>query len=167
MDISQISLPQFGLPPIILPRGLFTVFEIAGSGMSAESLRAQVIANNIANANTTRTEKGGPYVRKEVVFMPREPELIFEVPIFFEHLAVSPGRGVRVVQIKEDKETPFRLEYRPEHPDADASGYVKFPNVNVVLEMIDMITAQRAYEANVSVVQATKGMMLKALQIGK
>ncbi len=144
---------------------LFQSINTSGSGLTAEQLRMDVIANNIANVNSTRTPQGGPYRRQRVVFIPREPQMSFNIP-FVKSNAIYNGKGVRVIGIEEDP-SPFRIEYRPEHPDADKDGYVRLPNVNVVLEMADMITASRAYEANVSAMRASKEMMMRALDISK
>ncbi|MEW6096984.1 MAG: flagellar basal body rod protein FlgC [bacterium] len=144
---------------------LFQAINTSGSGLTAEQLRMDVIANNIANVNSTRTPQGGPYRRQRVVFTPREPQMFFNIP-FLKSYPVYNGKGVRVVGIEEDP-SPFRIEYRPEHPDADEKGYVRFPNVNVVLEMADMITATRAYEANVAAMRSSREMMMRALDISK
>ena len=133
---------------------LFQVIETAASGLTAERLRLDLIAGNIANAQTTRTADGGPYRRKAAVFAAVLAS------------AGRPGQGVRVSAIREDDTAP-RLEFDPQHPDANAEGYVAYPNVNVLQEMVDLITAARAYEANVTVLNAGKGMFLKALEIGR
>ncbi|HBT38711.1 MAG: Flagellar basal-body rod protein FlgC [Thermotoga sp. 50_1627] len=131
----------------------FTIFNVSASGMTAQRLRLDVIASNIANSETTRTERGGPYRRK--------------VPIFAEHLLdKNRTSAVKVVRIEEDP-SPFRLVYDPSHPDADENGYVSYPNVNVLREMVDLINAQRSYEANVSAFNVTKSMITSALQIGR
>lgn len=167
---------------------LFSAIDAAGSGLTAERLRMDVIADNIANLNTTRTPEGGPYRRKNVIFTPRETSSFFTLPFHRElirerltalrtdskHLPFGPPEeigaglptGVRVLAIKED-DSPFRLEYQPGHPDADEKGYVRMPNVNIVTEMTDMITATRAYEANVTTIKNVRQMMMKALQIGQ
>jgi flagellar basal-body rod protein FlgC len=118
-----------------------------------------VIADNIANVETTRTSQGGPYKRKMVVFGPRAS---FE-NAFRRELAY--GRGVQAVKVVEDN-SPFKLVYNPEHPDAE-NGYVKMPNVDIVKEMVDMISATRSYEANITSLNAAKSMALKALEIGR
>lgn len=133
---------------------IFKAMQISASGLTAERFRLDLIANNIANAQTTRTEGGGPYRRKSAVFA--------EVLDRQQFL----GRGVRVLSVSQDR-TPARLVYEPEHPDANAEGYVAYPNVNVIQEMVDMITATRAYEANVTALNASKNMFLKALEIGR
>ncbi|APT76416.1 flagellar basal body rod protein FlgC [Marinitoga sp. 1135] len=136
----------------------FKIMDIAASGMTAERFRSEVISNNLANANTTRTENGGPYRRKIVTF---KEVLNKEKATKDEQLS-----GVKVGKLAEDK-SPFRLVYDPGHPDADENGYVKYPNVNVLREMVDLITAQRAYEANVAVVNSAKSMFNSALSIGR
>ena len=141
-------------------RGIYA----AASGMIAEGLRTDVTANNLANVNSTRTVAGGPYRRQVVVFAPREGEQSFGRVLQKE--MGSNTEGVRAVGITEDA-SPFRTVYEPQHPDADANGYVRMPNVNVVAEMVDMITASRAYEANVTSINTAKSMMAKALEIGK
>ncbi|MDK2855149.1 MAG: flagellar basal-body rod protein FlgC [Bacillota bacterium] len=144
---------------------MFASLDIAASGLTAQRLRLDVIANNLANAETTRTAAGGPYVRQLVIFAPRE------VPPFSHFLSAAaasqvPGYGVRVVGIVLDQSPPRRV-YQPGHPDADAAGYVAYPNVDVVREMVDMISASRAYEANAAAFNAAKGMALKALELGR
>lgn len=143
--------------------------DASASGLSAEKLRMDVIANNIANANTTRTREGGAYRRRYVVFEPRDqkegrlkfPNLLEKT---IEKLRV--GEGVRAVRIEAD-ESQGPLVYDPGHPDANAEGYVERPNVNIVAEMVDMITASRAYEANTTAISAAKSMFTKALDMGK
>lgn len=152
---------------------LFRAFEISASGLTAERLRQDVISNNLANANSTRAVLGPdgrwqPYRRQVAVFEERLPS--------FDSYLVSAGRspdpaaatgnGVRVAGIWEDP-TPFRTRYDPGNPDADANGYVQMPNVNPVTEMVDLMTATRAYEANVNAINATRSMALKALEIGR
>ncbi len=145
--------------------GLFDSIDIAASGMSAERLRMDVISNNIANVNTTRTQQGGPYKRQVVIFEPRYQRNTLS---FSENLnrEQNLGQGVRVVEIRQDN-SPHRLVFNPNHPDANKEGYVYMPNVNIVSEMVDMMTASRAYEANVTAVNAAKSMALKALDIGR
>lgn len=142
--------------------GIFTSIDIASSGLTAERVRMDVISENVANANTTRTESGEAFRRKFPVFMARE-----EHPNPFRRDGAWPseGRGVKVVGIARDP-SPFRRVHDPSHPDADAQGYVSLPNVNMVTEMVNLITASRAYEANSTVVNAAKGMIMKALEIG-
>ncbi len=142
---------------------LFNSLRISASGLTAERLRLDVIADNLANVNTTRTAAGGPYRRKVAVLEER--------PNGFADLlgiqnASRMGGGVRVAAIAEDT-SPLPRVYNPGHPDADADGYVLMPNVNVVTEMVDMITATRAYEANVTAMNAAKQMALRTLDIGR
>ena len=132
--------------------GLFDALSISSTGMSAERLRMDVIAENLANADTTRTATGGPYQRQEVV-------LEQATPSFGEVLG-----GVQVAGIVNDPSPP-RMVYDPGHPDADKNGYVKMPNVNPVNEMVDLITAQRSYEANVTAMSAAKQMITKSLDV--
>ena len=146
--------------------GMFTGIDASASGLTAERLRMDVISNNIANANTTRTEQGGAYHRRYVVFMPREKELKSFEQMLKQAVGYrkSSGEGVRAVAIAEDREQG-PLVYDPTHPDANEEGYVEKPNVNIVAEMVDMITAQRAYEANSTAINAAKSMAMKALDI--
>lgn len=148
--------------------GLFMGIDASASGLTAERLRMDVIANNIANSNTTRTENGGAYHRRFVVFEPRtrEPKTFEKALKRAVGLSRQTGEGVRAVAIMED---PMQgpLVYDPGHPDANAEGYVEKPNVNIVNEMVDMITAQRAYEANSTAITAAKTMASKTLEIGK
>ncbi|HML31484.1 flagellar basal body rod protein FlgC [Sporomusa sphaeroides] len=143
--------------------GLFRAIDSAASGMTAERLRMDVISNNIANVNTTRTAEGGPYRRQMVVFEPRSEQASFGQLLSRQ---LESGEGVRVTGIIKDN-APLKLMYDPNHPDANQDGYVEMPNINIVSEMVDMITATRAYEANVAAVNAAKSMALKALDIGK
>ena len=143
--------------------GMFGAIDAAGSGLTAERLRLDVISNNLANANTTRTINGGPFRRKVVIYQPRD-----EYNDFGKMLAqkLGAGKGVRVVGIVEDN-SPSPIVYDPHHPDANAQGYVSMPNINVVAEMVDMITATRSYEANVATIASAKAMAMKALEIGR
>lgn len=143
--------------------GMFGAIDSSASGLTAERLRMDVISNNIANANTTRTAEGGPYRRQIVVFEPRSGQQSF-AQILSQQM--DTGTGVKVAGITKDA-APTRRVYEPNHPDADKEGYVEMPNINIVSEMVDMITATRAYEANVTAVNAAKSMALKALEIGK
>ncbi|WP_196594645.1 flagellar basal body rod protein FlgC [Pectinatus sottacetonis] len=145
---------------------LFSSIDTSASGMTAERLRMDVISNNIANVNTTRTAAGTAYRRKYVVFEPRTDS---SAPSFFNVFSSEmekPGNGVRAVKIQEDS-SPFKLKYDPSNPDANKQGYVEMPNVNIVTEMTDMITASRAYEANVTAINSAKSMAMKTLDIGK
>ena len=136
--------------------GLFDAIDISASGLSAERLRMDVVAENLANANTTRTADGGPYRRKNVVLEQQGGGGFAS--------ALARASGVQVSAIVEDP-TPPRRVYDPGHPDADADGYVEMPNVNPVTEMVDLITASRAYEANVTAMQTAKQMFTKTLEV--
>lgn len=143
---------------------------IAATGMSAERLRSDVISNNIANATTTRTQEGGAYRKQTVIFEAIASEHpVWRSPFVNDDLDNGPGKGVRVREIVKDT-TQGRMVYDPTHPDAIQSGpnkgYVEYPNVNIVNEMVNMISANRAYEANSSVVQGAKEMFAAALEIG-
>lgn len=149
---------------------LFSALETSASALTAERLRMDVIANNIANVSTTRTPEGGPYRRQMVVLGSRPSFSAALQEASGQAGGADPtarvGRGVRVVQIVQDQR-PFKLKYDPTHPDADANGYVQLPNVETVTEMVDLISASRAYEANVTALNAFKQMVSTALQIGR
>jgi flagellar basal-body rod protein FlgC len=151
--------------------GMFSSINIAGSGLTAERLRLDVIADNIANVNTTRTTEGGPFRRSRVIFASRVEQPYWRSPFLPSFLQDSVGQGVRVKSVQKDYASETRLVYDPTHPDAvktgPKKGYVEFPNVNIVNEMVDMIEANRAYEANSAVIGGTKAMFLKALEIGR
>lgn len=143
---------------------LFTGMNINASGMSAERLRLDVISENIANANTTRTKEGSPYVRKNVIFT----EKVSTADSFGEVLnrTISGiGNGVKVTAITKDTDTDMNLVYEPSHPDADENGYVLYPNVNIVTEMTDLIDASRAFEANTTAFEASKNVASRGLSI--
>jgi flagellar basal-body rod protein FlgC len=145
--------------------GLFQAFNISGSGMTAERFRMDTIAENIANVNTTRTEDGGPYLRKVVTFAERS---VTPFSQYYESArARAVGNGVKVVSVTEDTETECVMEYDPSNPDADENGYVTYPNVSIVTEMTNLIDASRAYEANTTAFDATKSMVQAALKIGQ
>ena len=150
--------------------GLFTSINIASSGMAAERTRADVIADNIANATTTRTAEGGPFRRSRTIMRPRVKSPYWRSPFLPESMDNGIGRGVRVAEIQKDYKSKNRLVYDPSHPDAiqngPRTGYVEMPNVDIVSEMVDMISASRAYEANASVVEGVKSMFQRALEIG-
>jgi len=137
---------------------------VSSSALSAGRTRMNLISSNLANANATRTPEGGPYKRKDAVFAATPVENRFERAL--DGATAQQVRKVEVAEIIEDQRPP-RLQYEPGHPDANAEGYVAMPNVNVVEEMADMIGATRAYEANVTAVQAAKSMALKTLEIGR
>lgn len=138
---------------------------ISASGMSAQRLRMDIISQNIANVNTTRTEDGGAYKRKTVIFEEKGANSFEQV--LQSQTGIATGNGVKVSEIVEDNETPMNKVYDPTNPDADTDGYVTYPNVNTVTEMTDLIDASRSYEANVTAFNATKNMALKTLEMGK
>lgn len=144
--------------------------DISASGLTAQRLRMDTIANNMANAETTRVENGeGPYRRQVVVFEARQANHNKSFDTILKDKMAFKGQGVRVKSIRsiDENEMPFRKVYDPAHPDADEQGYVNFPNVNIVEEMINMISATRSYDANAKVIEATKGMTMRALEIGR
>jgi len=141
---------------------LFSTLRISSSGLTANRLWLDTVASNIANANTTRTAEGGPYRRRDIVLAPQGRSTF---PQFLNNASsASAGQGVRVAGIVKDDSAP-RFVYNPDHPDADGNGYVAMPNINVVTEMVNMIAATRAYEANVTVIGAAKSMAMKSLEI--
>jgi flagellar basal-body rod protein FlgC len=140
--------------------------EISASGLSAQRTRLNIISQNLANANVTRTAEGGPYRRQITVFS-AEPftnqlRKAMDQPAY----RADPRRGVLVNEVKTDP-SPFKRVYDPSHPDADDEGYVNLPNVEIVTEMTNLINASRSYDANVTAVQASKNMAMKALEIGR
>ena len=144
---------------------IFSSINISASALTAERTRMDVISKNLANANTTRTQSGAPYRRQVVVFQEANEKQSFK-SIFDSKKNKDVENGVEIVGIVEDK-TPFRQVYNPGHPDADEKGYVTMSNVDTITEMVDMISATRSYEANVTALNTSKGMLLKALEIGK
>lgn len=144
----------------------FNGIDTSASGLAAQRVRLDVISQNIANANTTRTAKGTPYRRKMVLFKEKQGSLSFEHYLSENQRKFAEVNGVKVEGIVEDQRALNKV-YNPSHPDADAEGYVDMPNVNIVEEMVDMISATRAYEANVTAMNASKSMAMKALDIGK
>lgn len=138
----------------------FTTFKITGSGLSAQRKKMDVITSNIANAQTTSTPEGGPYKRKVISFTSDPVERGFDLDL------KDAVNAVKVGQIIDEKEG-FKKVFDPAHPDADKEGFVTLPNVNLMLEMTDLITASRAYEANATAFDAMKNMALKAMEIGK
>jgi flagellar basal-body rod protein FlgC len=143
-------------------------FDISASALTAQRFRMDVISSNIANADTTRAKlvngRWVPYQRKVVVMEPNRPASFSQ--LFQTALNGQVGEGVRVTRVIED-DSPFRIVYNPTHPDADENGYVQMPNVDILKEMVDLISATRSYEANVTALNATKAMISKALEIGK
>lgn len=150
--------------------GLFSSINIAVTGMSVERLRTDVISNNIANASTTRTAEGGKFQKQTVILQSIGQETVFRNPYVPSDLDQGPGAGVKVSRIVSDT-SQGRMVYDPSHPDAIKSGpnagYVEYPNVNIVNEMVDLISASRAYEANASVIQGSKDMFSSALEIAR
>jgi flagellar basal-body rod protein FlgC len=157
----------------------FNPMQTSASGMTAERLRMDVIANNIANVNTTRDASGAPNpYRRQMVVLGNRPSFAAAMAqagspasaVGDQAQSADPanqvGQGVRVLQVVEDRR-PFKLKYDPTHPDADQNGWVRLPNVDTVTEMVDLISASRAYEANVTAMNAFKSMVQSALQIGK
>ena len=138
----------------------FTAFNISASALSAQRIRMNVVSSNLANINSTETPEGGPYRRKDVVFSASP------APASFQEVLKDKLNEVNVVEIVDDSR-PFKTVYDPYHPSADQNGYVSYPNVNVVEEMVNIMSATRSYEANVSVIKATKSMAQKALDIGR
>jgi flagellar basal-body rod protein FlgC len=149
---------------------IWNIMRIGSSALNAQRLRLDVIANNIANAETTHTAEGGPYQRQDVIFTPKgensfRPGLA-ALRASGGNLPSSGAGGVSVASLVTD-ETPGSRVYEPTHPDADEEGYVTYPNVNMVVEMTNMLSATRSYEASLSVIDAAKRMALKALDIGR
>ena len=144
----------------------FGSLDTSASGLTAQRLRLDVISQNMANASTTRTEEGGPYKRKSVVFEQVQNEPSSSFSSILNKKIQSGNNGVRVAQIVED-ESEGSLVYDPTHPDANEEGYVEMPNVNTIDEMVNMISASRSYEANVNSFNSMKAMFTKALEIGK
>lgn len=159
---------------------LFGMMDTSGSAMQAERVRAEVVAANMANAETTRTASGGPYKRQHVVFAANSGENLFSetmnaaagealpplTPLRSSLDAQSPAGGVHIAQVVADPAPPLR-RYDPGHPDAGPDGYVAYPDINPVTEMVDLMGATRAYGLNASAVQAEKGMIAAALEIAK
>jgi flagellar basal-body rod protein FlgC len=131
---------------------MFLPMQVSSTALEAQKIRLNVIASNIANASSTKTPEGGPYRRKDV---------LFKTVMFGE----SAG-GVEVPQVVEDQ-SPFRSVYDPSHPDADNKGYVSYPNINVLTEMVNLMTAQRSYEANLTMITSYKDMYMRTLDILK
>lgn len=141
---------------------IFNTFKVSASALKAHKIRLDTISSNIANVETTSTPEGGPYKKKSVYFQSK--------PLSFsEQLDASTRnavQGVEVTRIIEDPDPP-RQVYKPGHPDADENGYVAMPNVSVLKEMVDMMSATRSYQANVTTIKSAKRMALKALEIGR
>ncbi len=148
----------------------FHAINTAATGLTAQRFRLDVISDNIANATTTRTTTGEPFRRSRVLLRPREDNLIYRTHFKPQPFQATVGSGVRVVKVEKDL-SPLRMNYDPSHPDALKSGpkkgYVEMPNVVIVKEMVDMISASRSYEANVATVNTAKTMFRSALSIGR
>lgn len=145
---------------------LFKSLNVSASGLTAERLRMDIISKNIANVNTTRTLAGTPYRRQMAVFMEQGTENSFDTILAKAKGQHSIGGGVEVSEIIEDQ-SDFKRVFNPGHPDANDEGYVLMPNVDVVSEMINLMSASRAYEANVTALNSSKSMAMKALEIGR
>jgi flagellar basal-body rod protein FlgC len=139
---------------------LITAMDVNATGLTAQRLRVEVSSSNLANSQTTRTEEGGPYRRKDVVFETRS---------FKEWLGPAMNGGVNGVEVSElvDDPRPFDRRYEPGHPDADPDGYVAFPNVNAMEEMANLVEASRSYDANLAAIAVIKAMISRTLDIGK
>lgn len=146
---------------------MFSAFDINASGMTAQRYRMDIISENVANANTTRTADGSPYRRKVVAFMEKSGQTSFGQALgraAYSHGYT--GTGVKVSGVYEDHVTEMNKVYDPSHPDADDDGYVTGPNVNIITEMTNMIDASRAWEANSTAFNASKSIALKGLELG-
>ena len=139
---------------------LITAMDINASGLTAQRRRVELSSSNLANSQTTRTEEGGPYRRKDVVF---------ETASFQDSLGAAMTNGLQAVEVSEVVEdpTPFDRRYEPGHPDADKDGYVSYPNVNVMAEMANLVSASKSYEANISAIGIVKAMIARTLEIGR
>lgn len=145
---------------------MFSSFDINASGMTAQRYRMDIIAENVANAETTRTADGTPYRRKMVTFEEKDGQSNFK-HVLSKTLDEYSGKGVKVDGVYEDYEQEMVKVYEPSHPDADENGYVWYPNVNIVQEMTDLIDASRSYEANATAFTASKSIALKGLELAK
>ena len=134
--------------------------ETSASGLYAQRKRMDIIASNLANIETTHTEKGGPYRRKMVVMGTKE------IDQDFDKMFNASVKGVQIEDVVEDQ-TPFKKVYNPSHPDADSNGYLYKPNVDLIVETTNMMMARRAFEANIAAIKATRQMIIKALEIGR
>ena len=146
--------------------GMFTSFDINSSGLTAQRYRMDIISENVANANTTRTGDGTPYVRKVVTFKEKDKQTPFS-RVLNKSRDKYTGEGVKIGGVYKDTQTEMNMVYDPSHPDADENGYVTYPNVNIITEMTNLIDASRAYEANATAFNASKSMAMKGLSIGQ
>ncbi len=142
--------------------GILSILKVGASALNAQRIRMETIATNLANIHSTKSDDGGPYRKKEVTFVPVD----LSENQRFDRVFSEKIEGVKVGEIR-TSDTPFQKTFDPSHPDANGEGYVEYPNVNLMQEMADMMVATRAYEANVNVVNTTKDMFLKALEIGR
>jgi flagellar basal-body rod protein FlgC len=146
--------------------GMFTSFDINSSGLTAQRYRMDIISENVANANTTRTGDGTPYVRKVVTFKEKDKQTPFS-RVLNKSMDKYTGEGVKIGGVYKDTQTEMNMVYDPSHPDADENGYVTYPNVNIITEMTNLIDASRAYEANATAFNASKSMATQGLQLGQ
>ena len=146
--------------------GLFDAFDINATGMTAQRFRMDIISQNVANANTTRTSDGSPYVRKVVTFTEKDSQTPFH-HVLNKATDRYSGKGVKINGVYEDKESQMNMVYDPSHPDADENGYVLYPNVNIITEMTNLIDASRSYEANATAFTSSKNIATRGLSIGK
>lgn len=144
--------------------GLFRAIAATASGLAAQRVRMDTVSSNVANIDTTRTPEGGPYRRKVVRFSDGESALPFSSVV--QKFTGQANTGVVLTSVDVDTQTPTRMEYEPAHPDANADGFVEMPNVDMIQEMTDLTSANRSYQANVTVLNAVKQMALRALDIG-
>lgn len=152
-----------------MKHSMFSSIDTSASGLTAQRLRMDIIAGNIANVDSTRTPEGGPFKRQLAVFASRS-DVTFRkfpfLPMKIKSQMDNAGEGVKVLEIIKDPAPP-RLRYEPGHPDANNEGYVAYPNVDVIKEMVDLISASRAYEANITAINSAKSMFAKSLSLGK
>ncbi|MCL2254556.1 MAG: flagellar basal body rod protein FlgC [Lachnospiraceae bacterium] len=146
--------------------GVFTAFDINASGLTAQRYRMDVISENVANVNTTRTADGTPYRRKVVTFEQKPNRMTFQ-HVLDRYQKEFTGKGVRVMRVSEDHSSEMVMTFDPAHPDADENGYVTYPNVNVVTEMTNLIDANRAYEANATAFNTSKSIAIKGLEMAQ
>lgn len=146
--------------------GMFDSFDINATGMTAQRFRMDIISQNVANADTTRTADGTPYVRKVVTFSEKDTQTPFH-HVLNKATDRYSGKGVKVDGVYEDTKTELNKVYDPAHPDADENGYVSYPNVNIITEMTNLIDASRSYEANATAFNASKTLAMQGLNLGK
>jgi flagellar basal-body rod protein FlgC len=142
--------------------GIFDSLNISATALTSQRLRLDLISSNLANVNTTRTSDGGPYQRKDVIF--KSQPVSFESVL--DDVLSEQTPGVAIDRIYNDPK-PFMMRYEPNHPDANSSGYVTYPNINVIEEMVNMISASRSFEANTTAIETAKSMALRAIELGR